>query len=513
MIRQVVRKVFEYRITNTPTKDWDLCWTDTGVSQEMVNKMKSYQKINHFPGMNCLSKKNHLERNLAKMAREFGSEYKFFPRTWVLPADWNNLKMKMSKGQNKTYIVKPHSLSQGNGIYLTKSMKGIEMNDHCVVQEYIASPYLIDGLKFDLRIYVLVYGCDPLRIYMFKEGIARFSTDRYTRPNKDNIDNRFMHLTNYAINKTNKKFTFGNDPTIGHKRSLASVWSHIDKHGGNSRMLIRSIQNIVVKTLCAVQSKLSRAFRACQPNDTSNSMCFEVLGFDILLEDNLKPWLLEVNHSPSFNIDTPFDKRLKTELLTDVITLLSLDPFNRLSYLEKEKEKKNSKTFIRTIRETIGKEEREELIKTNMMRRDTYELLNCRGFTRIYPNEQMNTKYQAFLDYANAEIDHFYGIRKRGLSSRSGLHTDLYFISNTSSTSRSKFTKTKYLMCGNDINKKLPYSFGMDRFNRITSIYAPKIIQEKSNKHSKANTKKSITELRIVLRPRTTMMKQEGPAL
>ncbi len=70
----------------------------------------------------------------------------------------------------------------------------------------MASPHLIEGLKYDLRIYVLLYGLNPLRIYIHEQGIGRFATENYEKPKPSNLDNMYVHLTNYAINKSNVKF-------------------------------------------------------------------------------------------------------------------------------------------------------------------------------------------------------------------------------------------------------------------------------------------------------------------
>jgi len=416
VVKEVMKDVFKYKLSTVPTGDWDLMWADTGVNPEIVSKMKPYQKINHFPNMGCLARKNQLGRNLGRMRKAFKKDYNFFPPTWLLPGDWNDLRAEIAKGKNRTYIVKPEALSQGKGIFLTKTFDNIGPNDRYVVQRYIRKPYLIDGLKFDLRIYALVYGCDPLRIYIYKEGLCRLATEEYVAPSSENLDNLYMHLTNYAINKNSKKFVFNADaenPTVGHKRNLDCVWKYVDSHGGNSKRLQRKIRRCIVKTLCAVQPQLARVYHSCQPSDTENNMCFEVLGFDILLDHKMKPWLLEVNHSPSFTTDTPFDHKVKLALLSDVTKLLRMDPGRRIEYFEKEQARINSWAYTRTASEKITKEEREEMREIAMQERDRYELKNCGGFTRIYPDEKMQEKYDSFIEYAGREQDHFYGFNKK----------------------------------------------------------------------------------------------------
>lgn len=75
----------------------------------------------------------------------------------------------MSKNRKKFYIVKPESSCQGRGIFLMKRNEQVNPNDHVIIQEYINNPCLIDGLKFDFRIYVLLKSINPLRIYMYPE--------------------------------------------------------------------------------------------------------------------------------------------------------------------------------------------------------------------------------------------------------------------------------------------------------------------------------------------------------
>lgn len=100
-----------------------------------------------------------------------------------------------------------------------------------MAQRYLHKPYLIDNLKFDLRIYVLLTGINPLRAFIYREGLARFATEEYNSPLGSNLNNLCMHLTNYAINKDSDQFIFNDDPNkdnVGHKRGLKPIWQHID---------------------------------------------------------------------------------------------------------------------------------------------------------------------------------------------------------------------------------------------------------------------------------------------
>ena len=85
---------------------------------------------------------------------------------------------------------------------------------------------MIEGLKFDFRVYVILKSVHPLKLFMYPEGLARLATQKYKSPSKKNYQNLCMHLTNYAVNKKNPNFIYNEsetDDNIGHKRSMTSV--------------------------------------------------------------------------------------------------------------------------------------------------------------------------------------------------------------------------------------------------------------------------------------------------
>jgi len=128
------------------------------------------------------------------------------------------------------------------------------------------------------------------------------------------MNNLFMHLTNYAINKDSDDFIFNEEESfddVGHKRSLSAVLKQLEDEGQNSSKIMDRICDLIIKTIVMCQPSIAHAYRTLQPDDYENSMIFEILGFDVLLDSKCKPWLLEVNSSPSFATDTPLDKKIK----------------------------------------------------------------------------------------------------------------------------------------------------------------------------------------------------------
>ena len=168
---------------------------------------------------------------------------------------------------------------------------------------------------------------EPLRVYVYKEGLARFASESYST--KFNKNNRYMHLTNYSINKKNEKFVKNEDKEhddVGFKWSLTAFCNHLQQVGIDMDLMWSRIYDVILKTLSCSESYVLQAMKK---NGMYRSNCFEIFGFDILIDSDLKPWLIEVNLSPSLSPDSPLDMTIKTNLLTDTYNLVGIRRFDR----------------------------------------------------------------------------------------------------------------------------------------------------------------------------------------
>lgn len=174
-----------------------------------------------------------------------------------------------------------------------------------------------------MRIYAAITCFNPLRIYIYEDGLARFATSEYLF-DLSTKENMFAHLTNYSLNKFSENFIPNDDPNdicIGHKWSLPALREFLGKQGYDTEMIWGRIEEIIIKTVISIESTV---FASVQMNVPYRDNCFEVLGFDILLDETLKPWLLEINLSPSLNTDSGLDLKIKGSMLSDLFTMMGV---------------------------------------------------------------------------------------------------------------------------------------------------------------------------------------------
>lgn len=317
------------------SNEWVGTW-GKHMKSPMFKTLKDTQKLNHFPGTFQIGRKDRLWRNLQKLIVKHGhKEFGFIPQTYVLPQDLKLLKQhwqnKNGSGDEK-YIIKPPASARGTGIKVINRWSQLPKRMSLVVQEYIASPYLINGSKFDLRLYVLVTSFNPLRIYLYPDGLARFASVPYSDDVKD-LKDRYMHLTNYSINKMSSMYTANEDANAckGHKWTLSKLWEYMEKKGIDTKALWKNLEQLVIKTLISGESAI---VPLCRENMNSRYNCYELFGVDVLLDHHLKAWLLEVNISPSLHSQSPLDEHVKGPLVKSLFELAQFHLPPRLGKIE-----------------------------------------------------------------------------------------------------------------------------------------------------------------------------------
>uniref|UniRef100_A0A1B0CNH8 Tubulin polyglutamylase ttll4 n=2 Tax=Lutzomyia longipalpis TaxID=7200 RepID=A0A1B0CNH8_LUTLO len=278
--------------------------------------IRSYQKFNHIPGTFQIGRKDRVWRNLQlQMARNGKKEFGFMPRTYILPQDLKTLRQMWPRYSQRgvKWIIKPPASARGTGIKVVNRWSQIPKRRPIIVQRYVERPMLIDGSKFDLRLYVLVTSMNPLKVYMHTDGLARFASVRYSEK-VDTLSDRYMHLTNYSINKLSANYAKNEDAEAckGHKWTIRSLWSYLEAGGVDTERLWGALRNLVIRTLIAGETPIHNLTKA---NMLSKYNCYELFGFDVLLDSDLVPWLLEVNISPSLHSSSPLDLHVKAPLV------------------------------------------------------------------------------------------------------------------------------------------------------------------------------------------------------
>nr|XP_054597553.1 tubulin polyglutamylase TTLL5 isoform X3 [Nothobranchius furzeri] len=314
------------------SNDFNLMWTGSHLKPYVLRSLQDYQKVNHFPRSYELTRKDRLYKNIQRMQQTHGfKNFHIIPQTFVLPSENQEFRNCFAKDKGP-WIIKPVASSRGRGIYLVSNPNQISMDENILVSRYVNNPLLIDEFKFDVRLYVLVTSYDPVLIYVYEEGLARFATVKYDQT-PTNIKNTFMHLTNYSLNKKSSDYVSCDDPEVedyGNKWSMSAVLRYLKQEGKDTTLLMKQVEDLVIKAVLSAELQIAAACKMFVPHKTN---CFELYGFDVLIDSNLKPWLLEVNLSPSLSCDAPLDLKIKASMIADMFSLVGFvcqDPLSRL---------------------------------------------------------------------------------------------------------------------------------------------------------------------------------------
>eukprot|EP00796_Vickermania_ingenoplastis_P007053 gene7053-4996_t len=261
------------------------------------------------------------------------------PITYNIPNDMNLFIEEFKKHVGVTWIVKPTSRCQGKGIFLVNRLQQItrwakekreveqqyafsgvsvaaasnntnaqNLLGSFIVSKYISNPLLIGGKKFDLRLYVLVTSFKPLVAYLHECGFARFCATKYTGKCTTEED-LGSHLTNVALQKGEDEY----NTSHGGKWLVKQLILYVEARYGpyTAEGLLAKIKFLVTHSLMAMKDALH-----------NDKHCFELYGYDILIDADINPHLIEVNASPSLSTTTTTDRILKEEVLADTMNIV-----------------------------------------------------------------------------------------------------------------------------------------------------------------------------------------------
>ncbi|ETN68370.1 Tubulin-tyrosine ligase family protein [Necator americanus] len=257
--------------------------------------------------------------HIEKQQRRLGENiYGIMPKTYLLPKDYEHMCNYLAASPANHVIIKPPASARGTGISVTRKVKDIPEKTHLVAQHYVDRPLTINGAKFDLRLYAYVPSLEPLRIYIYEEGLVRFASVPYSKC-VSTVSNKYMHLTNYSINKLAEQDGVSDSPVP--KWRITELWQYFENDGVNSARIREHVEDVIVKAFIACEKPIrEHMVRHIQ----HGFICHELFGVDILLDEDLKPWLLEVNISPSLHSGTPLDVSVKAPLAKDVLNMAGI---------------------------------------------------------------------------------------------------------------------------------------------------------------------------------------------
>lgn len=304
--------------TSTEADDWSLYWSNAMHDLAVFERLRDGQLVNHFPGIAPLFYKDEM----AHFLRVAG--HTFHPTTFSMPWQYDQLVAAMADEPDALWLRKQKRWLAGEGMAILTDETPIPRDENWLVQRYIANPLLLPGrpYKHTLRRYVVLTSLDPLTAYVYPNGPVKF-TSRPFSLSADALRDPVVHLTNPPIQKTN---TDVDDPVRGMDHDAYRRW--LGEFDIDADSLFVRIDAILADTLWALREPVLELSREWTPRLSAS---FELLGFDLMIDDDQHPWLLECNISPALgvrgvpgSVAHDAQRRAKDPLVADMLRLLGL---------------------------------------------------------------------------------------------------------------------------------------------------------------------------------------------
>ena len=208
--------------------------------------------------------------------------------------------------ENKENEIMNKNNKENEEIKPQKKYSTMHCSNDIIIQKYLDNPLLYNNRKFDIRCFVLVDS--NFNVFYCKEGHLKGSSEEYNLNNT----NKFIHITNHSIQKKSikfEKYEFGNEISYNDfKKYLQKENISLNKFNE----LINDMKNMILISMNSVKNKL---------NKTKNVLCFEIFGYDFIIDKNFKPWILEINNNPGLGISSPLIQKLIPRMLDDAFRL------------------------------------------------------------------------------------------------------------------------------------------------------------------------------------------------
>ena len=322
-------------ITNN-TKGWNYNYLWKNVKLDpydngIYQRKNKYQFFGRFPIEHTF--KDGINKFYNKLKEKFPDEYNYIPETYLYPTQRDEIRKKFKNyhyDPKDVWLFKPAKDSFARGVEILDNYTEIQKSKfkNFLISRYIMNPMLIRNKKFDVRAYIIVTGMNPLKIYFYRDGYVKIPVKDYTLDYKY-IKDGCIHIT---TSDTNLVCFSGNeykyDTNIYDEPS--NFWSYVflerycNRYGINYTDIIEQMKDIFIKTFISLNSDFIKLMKE---NEYQDRNMFQLYGLDLLIDDNYKVYLLELNRNPSMRGGHAVADYIYENIIADILNIIGIIPF------------------------------------------------------------------------------------------------------------------------------------------------------------------------------------------